>query len=73
MKLTIKVKTKSKFPSIVLESDGSYTISVREMPIKGEANSAVISALSKELKIPKSKIEIASGEKSKNKIVNILD
>jgi len=46
-------------------------INLMSQPIKGEANKELIKLLSKTLKIPKSKISIIKGEKSRQKIIKI--
>ncbi|MDV6234808.1 DUF167 domain-containing protein [Leptospira ellisii] len=71
MKLTVKVKPNSKKTFLKKEEDGSITIAVREPALEGKANEAVISALSEEFGLGKSKIRILSGEKSKKKLVEL--
>ncbi|TGK33186.1 DUF167 domain-containing protein [Leptospira gomenensis] len=71
MKLTVKVKPKSKKTFLKKQEDGSVTIAVHEPALEGKANEAVIAALSEEYGIAKSKIRILSGEKSKTKLVEL--
>ncbi|EMO61311.1 hypothetical protein LEP1GSC133_0292 [Leptospira borgpetersenii serovar Pomona str. 200901868] len=47
------------------------TIAVREPALEGKANEAVIETISREMKIPKRKIRIVSGEKGKKKTIEI--
>jgi uncharacterized protein YggU (UPF0235/DUF167 family) len=47
--------------------DGRLLLSVTQAPEKGKANAAVISLLSKALKIPKTRLEILSGATSAKK------
>lgn len=49
--------------------NGQLKIKLNSPPIEGKANKECIKLLSKELKLPKSSIEIVSGDKSRNKIV----
>lgn len=42
---------------------------VKEAPDKGKANEAVVKLLSKEWKVPRSALEIVSGQADRNKIV----
>ena len=51
--------------------DGMLKIDVTAPPEKGKANEAVVKLLSKELGVPKSSIEILSGETSRKKVVLI--
>ena len=44
--------------------DGTYTISVKVLPMKNKANMEVIKILSKHFNIPKSQIIIQSGKTS---------
>lgn len=46
-------------------------IGIRANPVKGEANKEIIKKLSKHFGVPSSSITIKSGQKSKNKIIEI--
>ncbi len=70
MIIQLKVKPNSKHESIVFEN-GLLTLKIREKPVEGKANKAVIEKLSKLFGVAKSCIEIVSGEKSKEKRVKI--
>ena len=50
-------------------SDGHLKWGVSSVPEDGKANKELIVAISKLLKIPKSEIEILSGQSSRNKIL----
>ncbi|ALO25913.1 MULTISPECIES: DUF167 domain-containing protein [Leptospira] len=71
MKFTVRVKPNSKKIFFRKEEDGSITIAVREPALEGKANEAVIETISREMKIPKRKIRIVSGEKGKKKTIEI--
>ncbi len=49
--------------------DGCLKVQVTTPPDKGKANGAIIKLLSKELRIPKTDVEIVKGVKSRNKVV----
>jgi len=71
--MLIKVKV---FPSagkqeIIKKSEDSFEIWVKEKPIQGQANRAVISALVGYLKIPQENIRLIKGFKQRNKIFQI--
>lgn len=70
MVLDVRVKPNSKKESIKLEN-GVLVIRVREKPVEGKANRAVVEKLAKKLGIAKSCIEIVGGEKSRNKRISI--
>ena len=46
-------------------------IKVTSPPVDGKANKAVVSLLSKQLKVSKKDIQIVSGEKSRNKKIRV--
>ncbi len=66
----VKVKPNSKRESIGFEN-GMIVVKIREKPIEGKANKALIEKLAKALGVAKSCIQIVGGEKSKNKRVSI--
>jgi uncharacterized protein (TIGR00251 family) len=72
MIIKAKVKTNAKNEKIV-EKEDYWEISVKEPPIEGKANKRIIELLAKHLKIPKSRIEIKKGSKSKLKIIEIKE
>lgn len=71
MKIYIKAKPKSKREYIKKIDDTHYTIAVKEPPIMGRANQAIIKAMAKYFDKPSFQINIISGEKSKQKIISI--
>jgi uncharacterized protein (TIGR00251 family) len=61
-----------KFHKDFLEiSENKITIGIESKLVKGEANKEIIKKLSKHFQIPKSNIQIKSGYKSKQKILEI--
>lgn len=52
-------------------ADGALKVRVKSKPIEGKANNNLIKLLGKQLKVPKSSIEIIKGEKSRNKTIKI--
>ncbi len=50
----------------------SYHIAITALPEDGKANKAVIQAIAKDLKIPKSRLEITHGLTSRDKIIRVL-
>ena len=68
--LHISVKTNSKRQEII--NDGNLlTIHVRSKPSKNKANNELVLLLKKKLKVASNQIQIISGGKSKNKIIQI--
>jgi hypothetical protein len=72
MIIRVIVHPNSKKPRIEKDSTQNMHIYVREPAIEGKANKAVIKALSELYKIPKSKILLKLGSKSKVKIFEIV-
>ena len=76
--LSVKVTPKASQNRIKIEynSDGSINlirVYVTVAPEDGKANKEVIKLLSKELGIPKTKLEISHGHKIRDKVITILD
>ena len=71
MKIFVKAKPNSKNESIKKLSETNFEICVKEPPIKGQANAAVMMALAKHFKVPFSAVRIISGHTSRQKIVEI--
>lgn len=67
-KIDVQVKTRSN-PEKVEQLDSThFIIRVNVPPVEGAANKRIIELLSDYLNIPKSKIELISGQKSKKKV-----
>ena len=71
MKYTIKVKTNAKVNAVEESDTGELRVLVKAPPQEGRANEAVIEVLAAHFKIPKSRVAIVGGFKSKNKIIQI--
>ncbi|MBI4837859.1 MAG: DUF167 domain-containing protein [Nitrospirae bacterium] len=70
MKISITIKPKSRVEKVE-KTDSGYIVHVKEQPIENKANKALIKALAEYFDVPKSQVEIVSGMKSKQKIVEI--
>jgi hypothetical protein len=71
MKIFVKVKPSSKNPELKKLSETNFFVAVREPPVRGRANRAVINVLAEYFKISKSQVRLALGATSKNKIFEI--
>ena len=82
MKIVVKVKTRAKETSVVRETPSDlglfpretlpvYKVSVKAMPIGGQANSEVIRALAEYFSVPVSSVVLLNGASSKQKIFEI--
>lgn len=71
MKIFVKVKPNSREESIKKLSDTNFEICVKEPPVKGRANAAIIKVLAKRFGVPVSSVNIIIGHTSRQKIVEI--
>lgn len=72
MKISVKVKTKSKLEGVE-KSDDIYIVRVNVPPVEGRANIRVIELLSKFFNTPKSKVVLVHGAKSKLKVFEVME
>jgi len=72
MRIPIIVKPNAKQDQIEKTENG-FNIHVQATPIENKANIAVIKLLSEYLDIPKSRIAIVAGLKSKRKLIEIKE
>lgn len=68
----VAVKPNSKKGPLVLQDGHNLTVYLREKPVDGEANAALIKLLSKHFRIAKSCINIKSGAHGRQKLVEII-
>ena len=66
----VNVEFNKEFLSV---EENQITIGIKTKPIKGEANKEIIKRMAKHFKISTSQIQIKSGHKSKQKIIQIPD
>lgn len=80
MKIIVRAKPRAKAekverldkPSLFGGTEqAEYRVSVKELPVAGKANEAIIRALAEYFKVPKSSVRIISGQTSKRKIVEL--
>lgn len=69
-RLHVNVKANSKRQDII-NGEQFLIVHVRAKPIKNKANNELVFLLKKRLKVASNQIEIISGRKSKNKVVQI--
>lgn len=53
------------------QADGSLKVSVRQRAVEGQANEAVREALAEHLGVPRSKVVLRMGQRSRTKIYEI--
>lgn len=70
--ISVRLQPKASCDEVVgVTDDGNLKIRLTSPPVDGKANEALLKFLSKKLKVPKSKLEITKGLKSRNKVVMV--
>ncbi len=72
MRFFIKVKTRAKENKIEKIGDNRFGVWVKELPVEGKANEAVLRAMAKYFGTSVSMVKIVSGRASRQKIIEIL-
>lgn len=72
MKIFIKAKPNSKNEGVERVDDAHFIISVKEPPMQGRANEAIIKTIAEYFNVSRSQIRLVSGFSSKEKIFEIL-
>ena len=71
MLIKVKVFPASKEEKIIKKKEDSFEVKVKEKPIRGEANRAVIDVLSNFFNVSRNKVKLIKGFKQRNKIFEI--
>lgn len=72
MRVAVIAHPASKRPRVEKDLLGEIHVYVSEPPLEGRANNAIAHALSKYFEVKRSEVILVSGEKSKNKLFEIL-
>jgi len=72
MKIFVKAKPGSKEDKVEKIDETHYAVSVKEPPIQGRANKAIINLLADFFKVSPSRVKIISGYTTRQKIIEIL-
>jgi len=67
----VKAKPKSKFNAVLTLDNKNFEIKVTAVPENNQANYKIIELLADYFHLAKSNLKIVSGEKSRNKIIEI--
>ena len=73
MKISVKVKPKSKQRKIEQNLEGIWIINLKSPPTDGKANQELINFIAQEFKVKKSHVTTKSGLSNQNKIIEIDD
>lgn len=71
MKINVIAKPNARMEKMEQDKDGTYLVSVKEPPIQGRANRAIIKLFSELFDTAPTNINIISGYTSRNKIIEI--
>ena len=70
MRISVRVKPGTKgLARLEKQTDGTYTAFLHARAHDGEANKALLELISDEFEVPKTQIEIVSGAKSRDKVL----
>lgn len=72
MRYCVKVIPKAKKEEVVEGEGENLKVKVRAPALEGRANQRLIEVLAKYFKVPKRSIRIVRGEKSREKIIEII-
>lgn len=67
----VTVKPGSKKGPLIVSNENELIVYLREKPVEGQANVALLKILSDHFHIPKTSIHIKSGTRSRKKLVEI--
>lgn len=68
----VEAHPSSKKEELIVKGENHFKVYIKEPPIEGKANKAIIEVLSKNLKVPKSTILLKKGKKGKIKVFEII-
>ena len=73
MKLFITAKTRARKAHIEEIDPIHLIVSVKEAPIEGKANAAIVKLLARHFGVPQSNVRIIAGLQSKEKVIDIRE
>ena len=68
----VKVHPRAKRNAITGELGHALKLSLTSPPVEGRANEACVEFFAKLLKVPRSSVTIASGQRSRNKVMRVV-
>jgi uncharacterized protein YggU (UPF0235/DUF167 family) len=73
MKILVKAKPSAREERVEKIDEDNFIVSVKELPVNGMANMAIVKVLAEYFRITPSKIRMISGFSSRQKIFEIVD
>ncbi len=71
MKIFVKVTPRAKSEKLEKVSGNTFRIWVKEPPVEGKANDAVVKVLAEHFRVSRREVRIVSGRTSRSKVVEI--
>ena len=72
MKIAVKAQPSSREEIVEQTGPGQFSVSVKEPPVQGRANEAIVRALADYFDVSKTSVRITSGWTSRNKTLEII-
>ena len=72
MKIFVKAKPSAREEKIEKISETNFIVWVKEPPIKGKANRAIVKAIAAHFNVAPSQVRLVSGSSSRQKVFEIL-
>lgn len=72
MKLFVAAKPGARREKVEKIDETHFEVAVKEPPVQGRANAAIIRALADFLALPPSRLRIVSGWSSRRKVIDVL-
>lgn len=69
--LKVKAKPKARWDAVLGVRGDALVVSVRATPERGRANRALVAVLARELRVPRSQVEIVAGRTHSEKVVRL--
>lgn len=73
VRLHLYVQPGGKKSEVLGEHDGALKIRIQAPPVEGKANAAVVEFVAELLGVPRSRVTLIRGEKSRQKVVEITN
>jgi uncharacterized protein (TIGR00251 family) len=70
-RLSVRVQPRASRETVEVLPDGGIRVTITAPPVDGLANKAVCALFAKKLQVSKSRVEVVSGERGRNKLISI--
>lgn len=71
MKIAVQAKPGAREERVDKVDDAHFVVSVKEPPVEGRANAAIVRALVAHFGVAPSRVRIISGHTSRNKVIEV--